>query len=90
MTLSNPWCLCGQSVPRGPRPVWIQSPGAFLWEGRCVAWLEDSLLKGRIGAALKCIFRKAPDVSLPGRRILERVTSHIESDNLGWLGPDAG
>lgn len=55
-----------------------------------MAWLEDSLLKGRIGAALKCIFRKAPDGSLPGRRILERVTSRIELDNLGWLGPDAG
>lgn len=56
----------------------------------CVAWLEDSLLKGRIGAAGKDIFRRAPDVLLPGRRILESVTSHIESDNLGWLGPDAG
>lgn len=55
-----------------------------------MAWLEDSLLKGRIGAAGKDIFRKAPDVLLPGRRILESVTSHIESDNLGWLGPDAG
>lgn len=83
MTLSNPWCLCGQPVPHGPRPD--------LWEGRrCVAWLEDPLLKGRIDTALKCVFRKAPDVSLPGRRILESVTSHIESDNLGWLGPDAG
>lgn len=45
----------------------------------CVAWLKDSLLKGRIGAALKYILRKAPDVLLPGRRILESVTSHIES-----------